>query len=739
MKEVAFLCGYCHFIQVTLLFGARLNCTDNGSFVISHSTRNYVTITSLFAVKKLKDQLTCSVCLDIYTDPKVLQCHHTYCQKCLVGLVQQDQQGRLTLACPTCHQVTPVPASGVAGLQSDFRINQLLELKDEDFQEYTAASPEEVALTCSEASLISHKKVTQYCLEHVDRKIELFCESCSEVICYKCIKKGGKHNGHDYEEVDEAIERYTAQEIPSSLETIVKALTRLDACRSEVFHQREAIEAEIHKTEVDVQKTELIGQLHQLTQVKVKNLAGQKDHIETIQMQLNRHLQSMRQGLKTGNREEELLKKITALKQVKELISTLQPDVLTPIAEADIVFSTSSGSQNYGKVLTSSSPDPSKCYATHVGIAAVGETSTTVLHMLSYDDRPCKEQIDCITSELISDITGDGTRVRIERSGRSQYEISYQPTIKERHKLQIRVLDQHIKGSPFTVNVMSPVESLDTPVLTFTANNMPYGVTVNQSGEVLITECTKNCVSVFSPLGERLRSFGTYGSELGQFESPDGVTIDGDGNIFVADIYNHRIQKFTAQGKFLAAVGTQGYCGPLLQFDKPCSIAVNQSSGKIYVASDIHAVTILNSDLSYFGQLGTGLGRGEGQFRHPHDIAFDSSENVYVVDLENHRIQVFSAQGKFLKKFGKHGEGRGELKWPHGIAIDSRDRVYVSEMGNNRVSIFSLDGQFLTSFGSKGTGPGQFSSPQGLAVDRSGLVYVCDPGNSRIQLFRSFK
>ena len=63
---------------------------------------------------------------------------------------------------------------------------------------------------------------------------------------------------------------------------------------------------------------------------------------------------------------------------------------------------------------------------------------------------------------------------------------------------------------------------------------------------------------MFSPNGEKLRSFGTCGSGQGQFKYPYGVAVDGEENILVADCHNHRIQKFTAEGLFLAAMGTKG-------------------------------------------------------------------------------------------------------------------------------------------------------------------------------------
>ena len=85
--------------------------------------------------------------------------------------------------------------------------------------------------------------------------------------------------------------------------------------------------------------------------------------------------------------------------------------------------------------------------------------------------------------------------------------------------------------------------------------------------------------------------------------------------------------------------------------------------------------------------------------------------------------------------FGRRGQGRGELYVPYGVAIDTSDRVYISELSNHRVSVFTSEGQFLTSFGKKGAGPGGFRSPTGLAVDSSGVLCVCDYSNDRVQLF----
>ncbi len=77
--------------------------------------------------------------------------------------------------------------------------------------------------------------------------------------------------------------------------------------------------------------------------------------------------------------------------------------------------------------------------------------------------------------ELVSEITRATVRGSLKRRGQSQYEISYQPTVKGKHQLHIKVEDQHIRGSPFLVAVKLPVEKLGTPILTIDEVDGPWG------------------------------------------------------------------------------------------------------------------------------------------------------------------------------------------------------------------------------------------------------------------------
>ena len=698
-------------------------------------------------LKQLEEQLNCSICLDTYVDPKLLQCFHVYCRQCLVPLVDRDQQGRLGLTCPTCRQVTPIPDNGVAGLQSAFHINRFLEIKD-SFQK--VKNP---AATLEGAIPTPDKAAASYCSVHEGKELELYCERCEELICTRCALKGGRHHDHCYEEIQQAFEKYKV-EITSSLEPmerqltyIKRALVLLDARCGEISNQRSVTADNIHVTFAQlrealiVRETELISQLDQVTQGKLKGLAVQRDQIETNLAQLNSCLHFMRESLRPGSEGDVLKMKANTVTQVKEL-AAFHPDILEPNTEADTVFTASADMtavcQSYGQVFAPGLPDPALCYimGNVAEVAAVGEKCTAILQAINFKGESCEEPIASLDCNLVSKKTGARANCSVERRDKTQYEISYQPTIKGRHLLHVEVEGQHVKGSPFSLTAKSPTRSLGTPILTIEGVNFPWGVAVNQRGEVFVTEWGGHCVSVFSPSGEKLRSFGKLGCGLGQFLQPRGIAVDGEGNILVVgrseDSDNYCVQKFTPEGQVVSAVSYRNS-----QFSDPIDVAFNPANKRIYVVDTTgHNVQVLNSDLTFFSTFGE-KGSHKGQFLYPGCIACDNTGKVYVADTRNDRIQVFTAQGEFLNMFGWDDQG-GDLHRPIGIAVDTAGMVYVSardELGH-RVSVLTSEGQFVTSFERWGQGPArEFACPRGVAVDNSGIVYVCDRNNSCVQVF----
>ena len=669
-------------------------------------------------IKKLEEELNCAICLETYKDPKLLQCFHIYCRDCLVRLVVRNQQGQLSLTCPTCRQATHIPANGVTGLQSAFRVNHLLEILEQHKKTKDTTASQESDTTHP----IPSKKVLFNCSEHTGTEQELYCETCEDLICFKCAIKGGKHHDHKYHLFEEAFEKYEGEIAPSlepmegKVMAIKEALGQLDKHCRELSDQRETVEADIHDTferlqeTLNVRKTELISQLHEITQRKLKDLAIQRDQMETILAQLSSCLAFVRESLKTESQGEVLKIKSSIMNQVKELTLPFQADILKSYEEAEVKFSAPQDiltwCQNYGQVFLARSPDQQKSQTTnkHVMeievVAVVGKKTTANLQVTDVHREPYLKPINSLECELISKLTGTIKKGNMEHKQWNLYEISYQPTIKGKHLLSIKVEDAHIKGSPFSITAKQPVEKIGNLITSISGVKSPSGVVINTRGEVVVTELNKHCVSIFNPFTQALvRTFGIHGSSPGKFDTPWGVAVDGEGNILVADAFNHRIQKYAVNGRFLSTVGTRGE--GFLQFKFPSDIAFNIHNQKLYVAdSDNHRVQILNSDLTFSGSFGK-EGSGKGQFSYLHGIACDNTGKVYVADSSNDRIQVFTTKGQFLKMFGKHGSSKGKLNHPKGIAIDG-DVVYICDFRNHRVCIFTSEGRFITSFGQVG-------------------------------------
>ena len=81
-------------------------------------------------LNNLHEELSCSVCMSKYTDPKQLPCLHSFCLHCLNG-IQRTSGRRDKIACPECRQEFNVPDNGnLAALPTNFHINSLLDIPE---------------------------------------------------------------------------------------------------------------------------------------------------------------------------------------------------------------------------------------------------------------------------------------------------------------------------------------------------------------------------------------------------------------------------------------------------------------------------------------------------------------------------------------------------------------------------------------------------------------------------------
>lgn len=177
------------------------------------------------------------------------------------------------------------------------------------------------------------------------------------------------------------------------------------------------------------------------------------------------------------------------------------------------------------------------------------------------------------------------------------------------------------------------------------------------------------------------------------FNAPRGIAQAPDGSLYVADSRNHRIVHLDSTGLFISAWG--GYAN-VLEGIAP-----------------------------------------QGLFNEPWGVAVGPDGDVYVTDTWNQRIQIFTADGQFLRMWDTFlVDGVADSFWgPRGIVVDASGKVFVTDTGKQRVVIFDSQGNYLSQFGSRGLELGQMDEPVGIALDSSGKIYIADTWNVRVQIF----
>jgi DNA-binding beta-propeller fold protein YncE len=228
----------------------------------------------------------------------------------------------------------------------------------------------------------------------------------------------------------------------------------------------------------------------------------------------------------------------------------------------------------------------------------------------------------------------------------------------------------------------------------------PWGIAVDESGKVVVSDFFRNRVSVFTEAGAFVRTFGS-----GELNMPRGIALNGSGNVLVVDSANSRVVEYTLAGASVRTFGTDG--------------------------------------------------TGAGQLQNPDGIGVGPSGNVMVGNTENHRVDEFSPTGTFIRAFGYGvdtgaaalevctstcragiaGDGDGQFDNSGGLAVDVSGRVLVSDNLNGRINMYTETGSFLESFGSLGSDAGELGGGARLAVDSAGNAIVADTYNHRVDVF----
>ena len=678
---------------------------------------------------KLEEQLTCPVCLDLYTNPKTLPCHHSLCQECLEGLPQEREAKADTyyLSCPTCRQCTEVPREGVGAFPVAFIINNLKEITQS--LKNKVSDPQQVT-----------------CKDH-GKPLDMFCVTCETVICHYCAIR--THEGHKHALISDCYPKHnqmlhdSLKPVKGKKEALKKVLSDLAEREGEIRERGEGVLEEINgmvEEMVNVlrqSERKLTEQVKRVTDAKLEMLSGQTKSVQASLTLLEGIEDYVEQSLKTGTHQQVLRSKKQMMERMSEVTTQINVEGLRPIEKDDLRLIKESA-----KTLKSLHHIGTVSYTTlqecKVKIFEIEKSlkEKKFSFSLSMEAPLVSVPVSSLRCSLVPVGKGDEpihTTVTTTSTHPGVYRIHCNPSTHGTHTVKVQVYDVELEDTSLVIPFNPYLDNI-TPVRAISEFNRPWRVAVSDDGHVIVTEYGGNCVTIRDSEGKKVKSFGVKGGRGNvQFTSPRGVAITPDNFIFVSD--GHRIQKISMDGDCLASFGGQG--SRRLQFNGHDGIAISPITGQIYIADCCnHRIQVLNPDLTFSHSFGK-EGSANGQFIKPGDVAIDSQGLVYVADLVNHRIQKFTSNGKFVAQFGSYGSGPGQLNWPRGITIDTAGTglVYVSEENDRRVSVFTSDGVFVSSFGSYGSNIDQFNIPVGLRFDKKGFLYVCDFYNNRLVIY----
>ena len=701
------------------------------------------------ALARLEGQLTCPVCLEHLQEPRALQCLHSFCLRCIEGLVVREEDiAKCSVTCPTCRKVTEVLEGRVSELQTPFYIQGLFEIQRDL----------EKASRRSESDVLSGPKVVAadesspaQCSVH-SRAIEFYCEECEELLCGGCVC--GEHRRHTFNQVSSAVLKVVVkiegklERLEERVRWISEAVGEVEEECSRALGEGREVQAAIHerfrllREALDEREKELIEEQEKLTREKLKSLAAQRDQFELVGTQLRSCRDFVQESLRTGSEAEILAMKKKLMEKIDDMYTSSEIDTeITQTCDVaffsdDIILQNLSTLAVYQKT-----PCAEHCHAAGSGVtvAKVGkeaEVEVSLHDQHRSEMRASSAVVSAVSAELQTCVGSDVVRCQVELAGGNKCRVKYQPVVKGPHSLTIDVTGQPVRGSPFQVSIKSPLSDIGgSPGRVIPGLHQPWGVAMDPEGRVCVAESGSREVALFDRSRERARTIVKRGILRHPLHEPSGVAFDQHSNLIVADIRLCCVLRFTLDGRMVKSVGCVGR--KPLEFTHPSAVGCNPVNNRVYIAEwgDNNRVQILNSDLSYHKSFGHS-GSGSGEFLCPSGLAFDGEGNVYVADSNNARIQVFTAEGDYLREFGRRGRREGRLGLPVGICMDRSSSVlYIADCLNHRIDLFTTAGEYLRSFGSCSSDPCQLNHPQGIAVDEYRFVYVSDTHNNRVVVF----
>lgn len=257
----------------------------------------------------------------------------------------------------------------------------------------------------------------------------------------------------------------------------------------------------------------------------------------------------------------------------------------------------------------------------------------------------------------------------------------------------------------------------------------PTGIEVDEAGRIYVVDAASANVKLFD---RQEQEYAVMPDDDISLQTPIKAVADrGAGRLYVTDAAAGLVRIMA-----LNSSGMPGEFGKGL-FERPTGMALNRSSGELLVL-DTKLGSVFRFDrasLALKGRFGE-TGVGPGQMNRPTDLAVNKNGDILVCDALNFRVQIFNAEGRFVRAFGGPGDSPGFFSRPRSVAVDSDNNIYVLDSLFDNVQIFDPQGRLLLDFGGHGRGRGRFWMPSAIHIDRNDRIYVADTYNEQVQMFQ---
>ena len=729
------------------------------------------------AADAVLEELVCELCLGIVSEPKRLDCSHSFCRPCLhrqllgskrraLSRVHSDSSlvfdaaatanganaaskeapssaspertagGKVEYSCPTCGKTTAVPGGDVERLRTSAALSQLLEANGAG---WTDADREEIRLLIrrrrsSTANLNGalQPKEMSACSEHGSVQ-EFYCVECKTLVCGHCMLSEHKSHIDQVRSAQEAEDRmaaglralmqpsceavYTAGEVTSHISELKK--TVVDETTASTNHVKLFFKQA--RELLDEREKELIERVEEVSMKAISDLTRKDDVVRRNVGLLSRYVDQVRATLQQPGDVGQLTSShglIATLEFINKQIRDVSLQLEHVERPLNLAFEgTFVDFSNLGS-LTDETENTSEG-----GYVVIKGVTPQPPNPYGSPRRAGLGTMETIKEQPPHRTTleeGDESPIYEEPFATASY-CRRGPKLPPQMSLTRR---SATNGKKKVTVKLKHIISCDEQA----SNMKPCGVAVGERDAVIVSDIHSHCVKVVSRSGKVMDTItGPQSPE--QIYGPVCLTTDTDNNLYILDKEGKKAIYRFKNGVFDSSFSNKVH--KTCKVNQPWGMAV--SGEFIYIADwQKSCIHIVQTNGKYKDVLNCGQ-QSQAVLKHPVGIAATSDGSLLVADHHSHCVWRV-AHTKDVVEFQQIGS-ENVLESPYGVAVTQEGHIVVTDTGKSHVCLFSSAGVFLTHLGRKGSREGEFLMPRHVCVTSNGEIMVADEGNQRIQIF----